>query len=321
MNLITAVNRTLRAEMVRDSRVRLVGYDIGPIGGVFRATDGLFRDFGPERVLETPLSENALVGTTVGLALRGERPVLEIQFLGFLYNAWGQFVYSFANLHQKTGGKINLPLTIRTPFGGGIKALPFHSESTESYLAHTPGIRVLCPSTPAEAKGLLAAAIRCDDPVVFLEHSKLYRAFREPVPLADYVLPLNRCRIVQEGDDLTIVAWGYMVHTALEAAKTTDASIEVIDLRVLAPLDVETVLDSVRKTGRCVIVHEARKTLGLGAEVAALVAEYAMEALRAPVKRVTSFDVLFPEPPLEDAYLPSLMRVRNAIEAVLNYQY
>jgi pyruvate/2-oxoglutarate/acetoin dehydrogenase E1 component len=321
LNLITAINRTLRAELTRDPTVRLIGYDIGPIGGVFRATEGLYKEFGPDRVIDTPLSENALIGTAVGLAIRGERPIVEIQFLGFIYNAWGQFVYSLANLHQKTGGRFKASITIRTPFGGGIRPLPFHSESTETYLIHTPGVRVVCPSTPSEAKGLLAASIRCDDPVVFLEHSKLYRAFRAPVPVEDYVLPLDKCRLVQEGEDLTIIAWGAMVHTATEAAQSVDASIEIIDLRILAPLDFGAVLDSVRKTGRCVIVHEARRTLGLGAEIAALIAEHALEWLRAPVKRVTGFDVFFPENGLEDDYLPSAKRIRNAISAVLSYQY
>lgn len=321
MNLVTAINRTLRDEMARDSHVRILGYDIGPIGGVFRATEGLFRDFGPERVIDTPMCESGLLGTAVGLAMRGERPVVEIQFLGFIYNAWGQFVYALANMHQKSGGRFRVPVTIRTPFGGGIRPLPFHSESTETYLIHTPGIRVVCPSTPAEAKGLLAASIRCDDPVVFLEHSKLYRAFREPVALADYELPLDKCRVVQEGTDLTVLAWGAMVHAAVEAAQSVEASIEIIDLRVLAPLDVETILASVRKTGRCVIVHEARRTLGLGAELAALIAEHALEWLHAPVRRVTGYDVFFPENPLEDYYLPGPTRVRHALEAVLQYRF
>jgi pyruvate/2-oxoglutarate/acetoin dehydrogenase E1 component len=321
MNLITAINHTLRVEMQRDERVRLIGYDIGPIGGVFRATEGLYGEFGEQRVIETPLSENAILGTAVGLAMRGERPVAEIQFLGFLYNAWGQFVYSLANLHQKSGGRFKVPVTVRTPFGGGIRAIPFHSESTETYLVHTPGIRVLCPSTPAEAKGLLSAAIRCDDPVVFLEHARLYRGVREPVPLVDYELPLDKCRIVQHGDDVTVLTWGAMVHTTVEAAASVDASIEIIDLRVLAPLDVPTIIESVRRTGRCVIVHEARRTLGLGAELAALTAEHAIDSLRAPVCRVTAFDVFFPESQLEDYYLPGVARVRHALEAVLDYRY
>ncbi len=325
MNLVTAVNHTLRHEMQRDPSVRVLGYDIGPIGGVFRATEGLYDEFGPDRVIDTPLSENGLMGLAVGMAMRGERPVIEMQFLGFMYNAWGQFIYNLANLHQKTGGLLNVPVTIRATFGGGIKPLPFHSESTEAYLMHTPGIRVVCPSTPAQAKGLLLSAIRSDDPVIFLEHTKMYRAFREPVPLSDYILPLDKCRLVQEGNDLTLIAWGNMLHHSVEAAAEvaarTKASIEIIDMCSLAPLDVEPVLASVRKTGRCVIVHEARRTAGPGAELSALINEYALEWLKAPVKRVTAFDVFFPENQLEDAYLPGTQRIKAGIEAVLNYQF
>jgi pyruvate/2-oxoglutarate/acetoin dehydrogenase E1 component len=309
MNLVTAVNHTLRHEMQRDLRVRVLGYDIGPIGGVFRATEGLYDEFGPDRVIDTPLSENGLLGVAVGMGMRGERPVVEMQFLGFMYNAWGQFIYNLANLHQKSGGLLNVPITIRATFGGGIKPLPFHSESTEAYLMHTPGIRVVCPGTPAQAKGLLLSAMRSDDPVIFLEHTKMYRAFREPVPLGDYTLPLDKCRLVQEGSDLTVVAWGNMLHHAVAAAAEVDASIEIIDMCSLAPLDVGPVLASVKKTGRCLIVHEARRTAGPGAEISALINEYALAWLKAPIKRVTGFDVCFPENQIEEAYLPSPGRI------------
>ncbi|MFZ3036198.1 MAG: alpha-ketoacid dehydrogenase subunit beta [Rugosibacter sp.] len=323
MNLVTAVNHTLRHEMQRDLRVRVLGYDIGPIGGVFRATEGLYDEFGPDRVIDTPLSENGLLGVAVGMAMRGERPVVEMQFLGFMYNAWGQFIYNLANLHQKSGGLLNVPITIRATFGGGIKPLPFHSESTEAYLMHTPGIRVVCPGTPAQAKGLLLSAMRSDDPVIFLEHTKMYRAFREPVPLGDYTLPLDKCRLVQEGSDLTVVAWGNMLHHAVAAAAAAevDASIEIIDMCSLAPLDVGPVLASVKKTGRCLIVHEARRTAGPGAEISALINEYALAWLKAPIKRVTGFDVFFPENQIEEAYLPSPGRIKAGIRAVLDYQF
>jgi pyruvate/2-oxoglutarate/acetoin dehydrogenase E1 component len=321
MNLVTAVNHTLRHEMQRDLRVRVLGYDIGPIGGVFRATEGLYDEFGPDRVIDTPLSENGLLGVAVGMAMRGERPVVEMQFLGFMYNAWGQFIYNLANLHQKSGGLLNVPITIRATFGGGIKPLPFHSESTEAYLMHTPGIRVVCPGTPAQAKGLLLSAMRSDDPVIFLEHTKMYRAFREPVPLGDYTLPLDKCRLVQEGSDLTVVAWGNMLHHAVAAAAEVDASIEIIDMCSLAPLDVGPVLASVKKTGRCLIVHEARRTAGPGAEISALINEYALAWLKAPIKRVTGFDVFFPENQIEEAYLPSPGRIKAGIRAVLDYQF
>jgi len=321
INLVTAINQTLRQELARDPQVRVMGYDIGPIGGVFRATEGLYDEFGDEQVIDTPLTENGLIGAAVGMAMRGERPVVEMQFLGFMYNAWGQFIYSLANLHQKTGGLVNVPITIRATFGGGIKPLPFHSESTEAYLMHTPGIRVVCPSTPYEAKGLLAAAIRCDDPVIFLEHTKLYRAFREPVPSDDYTLPLDRCRLVQPGEELTLITWGNMVHYSQQAVDELDYNVEIIDLRSIAPLDVEPLLESVKKTGRCLIVHEARRTAGPGAEISALINEYALEWLKAPVKRVTSFDVFFPDNQVEDAYLPSPLRIKAGIEAVMQYQF
>ena len=321
MNLITAINHGLRYELARNERLRVVGYDIGPVGGMFRATDNLFDEFGEDRIIDTPLTENGLMGMAVGMAIAGDRPVLEMQFLGFMYNAWGQFIYHLSNLHQKTGGALKVPVTIRTVFGGGIKPLPFHSESTEAWFMHTPGIRVVCPSTPAQAKGLLLASLRCDDPVIFMEHAKLYRAFREPVPTGDYVLPLDKCRTVRPGDDLTVLAWGNMVHVATEAADGMDASIEIIDLVSLAPIDIEPILKSVRKTGRCVIVHEARRTAGPGAELSALINEYALEWLKAPVKRATGFDVAFPDTSTEDFYLPGVSRAKAAFEAVLGFEF
>lgn len=321
MNLIAAINHTLRHEMEKDKRVRLVGYDIGPVGGMFRATNNLFNDFGEDRVIDTPLTETGIMGMSVGMAIAGDRPVLEMQFLSFMYNAWGQLIYHLANLHQKTGGALKVPVTIRTVFGGGIKPLPFHSESTEAWLMHTPGIRVVCPSTPSQAKGLLLAAIRSDDPVVFLEHAKIYRAFREPVPTEEYVLPLDKCRTVQEGHDLTVLTWGNMVHVSIEAASKVDASIEIIDLVSLSPIDVEPILASVRKTGRCVIVHEARRTAGPGAELIALINDYALEWLKAPVRRATGFDVAFPETTTEEFYLPGVDRAKAAFEAVLGFEF
>jgi pyruvate/2-oxoglutarate/acetoin dehydrogenase E1 component len=321
MNLITAINHTLRSELQSNENLRVVGYDIGPVGGMFRATENLFDEFGKDRIIDTPLTENGIMGMVVGMAIAGDRPVLEMQFLGFMYNAWGQFIYHLSNLHQKTGGALKVPVTIRAVFGGGIKPLPFHSESTEAWLMHTPGIRVVCPSTPYRAKGLLLAAMRCDDPVVFLEHAKLYRAFREPVPAEDYVLPLDKCWIIQEGSDLTVLTWGAMVHVATEAASQSGASIEIIDLVSLAPIDIEPILASVRKTGRCVIVHEARRTSGPGAELSALVSEYALEWLKAPVKRVTGFDVAFPDTSTEEFYLPGVERAKAAFSAVLDFEF
>jgi pyruvate/2-oxoglutarate/acetoin dehydrogenase E1 component len=321
MNLIGAINSALRSELGRNERLRIVGYDIGPVGGMFRATENLFDEFGEDRIVDTPLTENGIMGMAVGMAIAGDRPVLEMQFLGFMYNAWGQFIYHLSNLHQKTGGALKVPVTIRAVFGGGIKPLPFHSESTEAWLMHTPGIRVVCPSTPSQAKGLLTAAMRCEDPVVFLEHAKLYRAFREPVPTEDFELPLDKCRVVQAGSDLTVLTWGNMVHVSVEAAEQVGASIEIIDLVSLSPIDVEPILASVRKTGRCVVVHEARRTAGPGAELIALVNEYALEWLKAPIKRVTGFDVAFPDTSTEHFYLPGAARAAAAFEAVLGFEF
>ena len=321
MNLVSCINHTLRSELKKNDRMRLVGYDIGRVGGMFRVTEGLFDEFGSDRVIDTPLTENGIMGMAVGMAIAGERPVVEVQFLSFMYNAWGQFIYHLSNFHQKTGGLFKVPVTIRAVFGGGIKPLPFHSESTEAWFMHTPGIRVVCPSTPRQAKGLLLASLRCDDPVIFLEHSKLYRAFREPVPEDDFLLPLDKCRVVRAGSDLTVLTWGNMVHVSAEAAGEVNASIEIIDLVSLAPIDVEPILASIRKTGRCVIVHEARRTAGPGAELIALINEYALEWLKAPIKRVSGFDVAFPDTSTEEFYLPGVNRAKFAFEAVLGFEF
>ncbi|WP_423746904.1 thiamine pyrophosphate-dependent enzyme (plasmid) [Haladaptatus sp. SPP-AMP-3] len=320
-NIVTAVNHTLRQEMSRDDTMRILGYDIGPIGGVFRATEGLLDEFGPDRVIDTPLSENGIVGTAVGMAMRDDRPVPEIQFMGFSYPAFGQFMYAVAKMYERTGGDIELPMTIRMPYGGGIKALEYHQESTETFEIHAPGVRVLCPSTPYQTKGLLASSIRCDDPVVFMEPKRIYRGFDEPVPTDEYTLPLDEARTVREGEDVTVLTWGAMVRHAESAADEVDADVEVIDLVSLSPLDVETILASVKKTGRCVVVHEARRTLGLGAELSALVNEYAIDRLKAPVKRATGYDVHFPNNDIEDDYLTDAERAKYAIEAVMSYEY
>jgi pyruvate dehydrogenase E1 component beta subunit len=320
-NLVETINRTLAAEMRNDDSVRLMGYDIGPIGGVYRTTDGLLEEFGEERVIDTPLSENGILGTAVGMAMRGERVVPEIQFMGFFYPAFGQFMYTFVKMHERSGGNVDVPLTVRMVCGGGVKASEYHSESTESYLVHTPGVRVVYPSGPAEAKGLLAASIRHDDPVVFMEHKKLYRTHREPVPEEAYTLPLDEARIAREGEDVTVLTWGAMVRHAETAAERVDTDVEIVDLRTLSPLDVETVLESVKKTGRCVVFHEARRTLGLGAELAALVNEYAFDRLHAPIRRATGYDVHFPGNVIEDEYLPDADRAQHAIEAVMSYEF
>lgn len=321
IDLVTAVNHTLRQEMDRDDGVRIMGYDIGRVGGVYRATEGLLDEFGDERVIDTPLSENGILGTAVGMAMRGEHPVAEIQFMGFFYPGFGQFMYTFAKMHERSGGELEVPVTVRMAYGGGVKALEYHSESTETYFVHTPGVRVVCPSTPYETKGLLAASIRNPDPVVFLEPKNIYRGAEQPVPTGEYTLPLDDARIVREGSDVTVITWGAMLRHAVTAADAVDASVEIVDLRSLSPIDVETVLESVTETGRCVILHEGRRTLGLGAELSALINEYALDRLKAPVKRATGFDVHFPDDQLEDTYLPDEERARYAIEAVMDYEF
>ncbi len=321
MNIVTAVNETLRQEMQRDDSVRLLGYDIGPIGGVYRATEGLHEEFGEERVIDTPLSENGILGTAVGMAMRGCRVVPEIQFMGFFYPAFGQFMYTMAKMHERSGGALEVPMTVRMPYSGGIKSSEYHSESTETFLVHTPGVRVVVPSTPYETKGLLAATIRDDDPAFFLEPKKIYRGGTEPVPDEEYTISLDEARYVRHGEDVTVYTWGAMVRHAVTAADAVDADVEIVDLRTLSPLDVETILESVKKTGRAVVLHEARRTLGLGAEISALINEYALDHLHAPIKRATGYDVHFPGHQVEDAYLPDADRAQHAIEAVMNYEF
>ena len=320
-NVVTAVNRTLHQEMDRDEAVRVLGYDIGPLGGVYRATEGLLDEFGEERLIDTPLSENGIIGTAAGMAMRDDRPVPEIEFMGFFYPAVGQFMYAVVKMYERTGGDIEMPMTIRMPYGGGIKALEYHQESTETLEIHAPGVRVVCPSTPYQTKGLLASSIRCDDPVVFMEPKRIYRGIEEAVPTDEYTLSLNEARIVRRGEDVTVLTWGAMVSHAESAADAVDADVEIVDLVSLSPLDVETILGSVEKTGRCVVVHEARRTLGLGAELSALVNEYALDRLKAPVKRATGYDVHFPNNDIEDDYLTDAERAEHVIEAVMSYEF
>ncbi|WP_436348536.1 alpha-ketoacid dehydrogenase subunit beta [Natronorubrum sp. FCH18a] len=321
MNIVTAINETLHQEMHRDESVRLLGYDMGPIGGVYRATEGLLDEFSSDRIVDTPLSENGILGTAVGMAIRGERVVPEIQFTGFFYPAFGQFMYTLVKMYERSGGQLDVPMTVRMPYGGGIKSSEYHSESTETFLVHTPGCRVVVPSTPYETKGLLAASIRNDDPVFFLEPKKIYRGSTAPVPEGEYTLPLDEARYVRHGEDVTVYCWGAMVRHAKTAADNVDASVEIVDLRTLSPLDVDTILESVKKTGRAVILHEARRTLGLGAEISALINEYALDHLHAPIKRATGYDVHFPGHQTEDAYMPDEQRAQYAIEAVMEYEF
>jgi pyruvate dehydrogenase E1 component beta subunit len=317
LNMVQAINQALAGEMARDDRVVLLGEDVGRDGGVFRVTEGLLERFGPERVLDTPLCESAIMGAAIGMAAYGLRPVPEIQFMGFTYSAFEQLFAHAARLRSRSRGRFSCPLVVRTPYGGGIKAPELHEESTEAIFCHIPGLKVVVPSGPYSAKGLLLAALRDPDPVLFLEPTRLYRMVKEEVPEGDYQLELGKARVARKGSAVTVVAWGSMLERVLKAVDGYDA--EVVDLLTLNPLDLETLLASVRKTGRAVIVHEAIKTCGLGAEIAATLAEEAMLHLRAPILRVTAPDVPVPLAKLIDQYLPAPDKIRSALDEVLKY--
>ena len=320
--MVEAINLGLREEMERDSRVIVLGEDVGKEGGVFRVTDGLQQRFGADRVVDTPLAETGIVGTAFGLAVNGLHPIAEIQFEGFLYPCLDQINNHIGRIRNRSRGRFTCPLVIRTPYGGGIHAPEHHSDSPEAILAHIPGIKVVIPSTPYEAKGLLLSSIRDPDPVLFLEPKRIYRAIREEVPEGDYTIPLGKARLVQEGKDVTIFAWGAMVREALNAAqelKEDKVDVEIIDLRTISPMDVQAIITSIRKTGRGVIVHEAPKTCGLGAEIIALINEKALLSLQAPIERVTGFDIPVPLPKTEHYYLPNPKRIATAVKKVMSF--
>ncbi|MBY0403095.1 MAG: alpha-ketoacid dehydrogenase subunit beta [Cyanobacteria bacterium] len=322
MTLLQAINSGLKTEMTRDDRVVILGEDVGLNGGVFRATEGLFKEFGGDRVMDTPLSETGIIGAAIGMAVYGLKPVPEIQFADFIYPAFDQIVSELAKMRYRSGSDFVSPVVVRTPYGGGIRGGHYHSQSPEAYFAHTPGLQVVIPSTPYDAKGLLASAIRGVDPVIFLEPKKIYRSVKGEVPEGDYTVPIGKVRVVQEGTDLSIFCYGAMVEVcekAAQKAKELGMSIEIIDLRTLYPLDEAGVLDSVKKTGRALIVYEAPKTCGYGAEIAALIAEKAIEYLEAPIQRVAGFDTPFPYT-LEYVYMPHPVRVFQAIQQVMSYQ-
>jgi pyruvate dehydrogenase E1 component beta subunit len=307
-------------EMQHDPRVVVIGQDVGANGGVFRATAGLQERFGKDRVQDTPLAEATIAGMSVGMAAHGLRPVAEIQFMGFLYPALDQIVNHMSRMRNRTRGRLTCPVVIRMPHGGGIHAPEHHSESTESMLCHIPGIRVVCPSSPARAYGLLLAAIRDPDPVMFLEPVRLYRAVRQEVADDGRELPLDACCILREGSDATIVTWGAMTIETLRAAAELEnrgVSVEVIDLCTLSPIDIETILESIAKTGRLVVVHEAARNVGVGAEIAALVAEHGLYDLQAPIRRVTGFDTVVPLSTLEQEYIPSAQRIIDSVQLTL----
>nr|WP_216824737.1 alpha-ketoacid dehydrogenase subunit beta [Salinigranum rubrum] len=317
--IVEAVNDALHTEMARDDRTLVFGEDVARSGGVFRATDGLLDAFGEKRVRDMPLSEIAIVGAAVGLATHGYRPVAEIQFSGFLPPAFDQLVSNASRIRWRTRGRLSAPMVVRTPYGAGVRALEHHSESLEAAYAHVPGLKVAVPSTPGDAKGLLAAAIRDPDPVLFMEPKRVYRSFREEVSEGSYTVPLGEAAVRREGSDVTVVSWGAMMHPTLRAVDELDASAEVIDLRSISPFDRETVVESVKKTGRCVVVHEAAKSGGFGAEVAATVAEGALIYLEAPLRRVTGFDTPVPLLAMEDYYLPHPPRIAAAIEETVEF--
>ncbi|KVT55132.1 alpha-ketoacid dehydrogenase subunit beta [Burkholderia ubonensis] len=320
LNLVEAVNRALAYELANDPAVVLLGEDIGVNGGVFRATVDLQSRFGAERVIDTPLAESAIAGAAIGMAAMGLRPVAEIQFTGFIYPAIDHILNHAARLRHRTRGRLSCPLVLRSPCGGGIHAPEHHSESPEALFAHIPGLRVVMPSSPARAYGLLLAAIRDPDPVIFLEPTRLYRLFRQPVEDDGEALPLDTCFTLRDGADVTLVSWGAAlqeVQAAADRLAQDGVMAEVIDVATLKPLDVDTILASVAKTGRCVIVHEAPRTAGLGAEIAAVIAERGLYSLLAPVQRVTGYDVVVPLFRLEGQYLPSVERIVDAVRKTL----
>ncbi len=321
LTLVQAINLALTQEMEADESVIILGEDVGLNGGVFRVTEGLAQRFGSERVQNTPLDESGILGAAVGLAIAGMKPIPEIQFEGFLGPAYDQIVNHAARFRNRTRGSITIPMTVRVPVGGGIHAPELHSDSPESIYAHSPGLKIVMPCTPYDAKGLLISAIRDPDPVIFFEPKRVYRAYREEVPEDEYTIPIGKAKVVSEGEDLTVVTWGASVFQCLEALDglPEDVSVELIDLRTIDPLDTDTIVESVEKTGRCVVVHEAPLTAGLGAEISARVQERCFLHLQAPVQRVTGFDTIMPYYKLELDYLPNAERIGKGICECLAY--
>jgi len=321
-NMVEAINRGLMEEMERDPSVMVLGEDVGKEGGVFRVTDGLQTKFGPDRAVDTPLAESAIVGTAFGLAVKGLRPVAEIQFEGFLAPAMDQIMSHISRIRTRSRGRFTCPLVIRSPWGGGIRAPEHHSDSPEAIFAHTPGIKVVIPSTPYDAKGLIVSAIRDPDPVLFFEPKRIYRAIKEEVPDGEYTIPIGQAKVIREGSDVTVISWGAMLREVLRTAEMIDkegVKAEVIDLRTISPMDETTFLESVRRTGRVVIVHEAPRTCGLGAEIIARINEKALLSLAAPVERITGFDTIMPLMKLENHYLPSAERILRGIRKVMAF--
>ncbi len=321
--LLEAINQAFAYEMRVDEEVVILGEDVGVNGGVFRATDGLIEEFGDRRVVDTPLAESVIVGMGIGMAAQGLKPVVELQFMGFIYPAIDQIINHAARLRNRTRGRLTCPMVIRAPFGGGIHAPEHHSESTEAIFAHMPGVRVVIPSSPARAYGLLLAAIRDPDPVVFLEPKRVYRLGKQEIENNGEALPLDSCFILRDGIDVTLVSWGASIKESLEAASELaqqGIDVEVIDVATISPLDIDTILDSVSRTGRCVIVHEAARSFGVGAEIAAQLAGEGIASLLAPVIRVTGFDTVMPLYRYEQDYLPGVIRIVDAVKQSMEYR-
>ena len=320
--MVEAINLALHQEMAKDKKMIVLGEDVGKEGGVFRVTVGLQKKFGAERVIDTPLAESGIVGTAFGMAVYGLHPVAEIQFDGFMYPAFNQIISHVARIRNRSRGRFTCPIVIRAPYCGGIRALEHHSDSMEALYAHIPGLKVVIPSTPSDAKGLLISAIRDPDPVLFLEPKRIYRAIKEEVSAKEYTIPIGQAKVIQEGNDVTLVAWGAMVRECQKTAellKDKEISLEIIDARTISPLDTETILASVKKTGRVIIIHKAPQSGGVGGEISARINEKAILHLKAPIKRVTGFDTVFPLYQNENNYLPNPERIADAIHEVMSY--
>ncbi len=317
--MVQALNSAMDLKMAEDENVIVLGEDVGKDGGVFRVTDGLLAKYGSERVIDTPLTELGIVGMSIGMAVNGLRPIPEIQFQDFIYTSMDQIINQMAKIRFRSGGDYTVPLVLRTPVGGGIKGGLYHSQSGETYFAHTAGLTVVSPSNPYDAKGLLISAIESPDPVIFLEPKRLYRSVKTDVPDDKFTVPIGKAKLLQEGDEFTIITYGSMVPTVTSVIKKNNVSADVIDLRTLSPIDKDTVIESVKKTGRVIIVHEAPRTLGMGAEISAMISERAIEYLYGPILRVTGPDTPFPYR-LEDYYLPNEERIMAAIEKLRNFR-
>ncbi|BAB06373.1 alpha-ketoacid dehydrogenase subunit beta [Halalkalibacterium halodurans] len=322
MTMIQAITDAMRNELKRDENVLVFGEDVGQNGGVFRATEGLQKEFGEDRVFDTPLAESGIGGLAIGLGLTGFRPVMEVQFFGFVFEVFDSVAGQMARMRYRSGGKYHSPITVRSPFGGGVKTPELHADNLEGLMAQTPGVKVVIPSTPYDAKGLLISAIRDNDPVIYLEHMKLYRSFRAEVPEEEYTIPLGKADVKREGKDVSIITYGAMVHSSLKAAEELEKegiSAEVIDLRTISPIDIDTILESVKKTSRVIVVQEAQKQAGIGAHVASEIQERAILHLEAPIMRVSAPDTVYPFAAAEDVWLPDFKDIVEKAKAVIEF--